>query len=483
MQRLALNYQKPLTGLRQVRLAGCALSVAALFACQSVPEAPVVVETAPPVVQATVEVAPEPGEIATLVVDGERRQVTLSDFDFSGTGTLIKADGTRLHGRWLNGQLHGYGESSAQGNAYRGNWQHGERHGRGTQLLESGFSYQGNWQNDKREGYGTLTYPNQVYYEGMWHAGKKSGYGLEQRPDFSSHKGEWRNDVQHGPGITTFSDGTQLAGTWVDGEISGEAELTTPLGVQIRGMWRAGAIRSGVLQLPDGGRYSGEIYLQRGLSYNAAFVEWLDTQAHNNSAYAQYLLANAHLEARVPNPDLRAGAAWLERAAAQGLAAAQYELAMLLVEQDWEQAETLLQAAVEQGYPAAYSTLAEYYHQGYHYPQDLALAVRYYQAAVDAGHLNALNNYAWLLATTDSSWADPEEAIRLMRPLILYLDNWQLLDTFAAAQARLGKYELAVSLQKRVIAAARADNHPQDIVFELENRLASYQDGQPFLQP
>lgn len=78
--------------------------------------------------------------------------------------------------------------------------------------------------------------------------------------------------------------------------------------------------------------------------------------------------------------------------------------------------------------------------------------------------------------------ADPEAAIQLIGDLVMYLDSWQLLDTYAAAHARLGRFSLATSLQQRVISAAKETKIDVLKITDLEERLRLYQSELPFLE-
>jgi hypothetical protein len=458
-----------------------ALLCATLAGCQaSKPVLPVEPALQPKSVPVTPS-KPSP-EMATLSTDKGETQVDLATFNYSGQGTLLYANGTKARGEWFEGKLHGFGELQTKLQTFQGNWQAGRRHGHGTALYRDGSRYEGDWAQDQHHGYGTITYPNRVTYEGMWQAGKRQGFGLEQRPDHSSVKGQWQKDQRDGHAVARFADGSSFEGEWENGYAIGSGTLNWPTGITIIGAWIDEVVRHGLIEFPEGPSYAGKIFTGRNRAYESAFANWLELTARAGSPSVQYLLAKAHLESKLENANLQTGLSWLERSAEQGFATAQYELADLLVNQDWSKAEDYLLLAAAQKHPDAHARLAEFYHRGHHYAQNLTLAVSHYQVAVALNNLSAINNYAWLLATTDTSIADPEQALQLIGDLVLYLDSWQLLDTYAAAHARLGRFSLATNLQKRVISGARETTIDNLQIADLQERLRLYKSELPFLE-
>jgi spermidine synthase len=110
-------------------------------------------------------------------------------------------------------------------------------------------------------------------------------------------------------------------------------------------------------------------------------------------------------------------------------------------------------------------------------------AARYYRETLrlDAVHTAAMNNLAWLLATSrDPSVRDPDEAVlHAERGAHRDASDPGVLDTLAAAYAAAGRYGEAV----RTAAAARAlvwEGSPQ--ARELDSRIELYRSGQALFE-
>lgn len=407
----------------------------------------------------------------------------MQDFDFTGQGTLTFPNGRTLRGNWLNGKLNGAGEELFNRNLYRGQWRDGQRHGRGMFLSNRGTTYEGAWVEGKRHGYGVATYANHVRYEGMWQADQRHGFGEEIRPNRTRYRGEWLNDMRHGSGVETHANGGSFEGEWVEDHALGTGTLTQPSGVQISGVWTGSNISNGLVVFPDGMQYAGPIYTRKGEALEEKYISWLQEAANNGSAYAQLWLAQAYLDGTSGSKNEALAEAWLEKAAQQGLVPAQYQLATRRLQDDWPQSEAWLKNAAENAHSGANALLGEFYHMGHHFEQNLELAIAHYERAVAHGSVRAANNLAWLLATTDTHWADVDRASDLLRPLVMYLDSWRLLDTFAAIQARQGKFELAQTLQRRALEEARDDPDGAQDVPGMEERLGLYQAGEAYIEP
>jgi Flp pilus assembly protein TadD len=97
----------------------------------------------------------------------------------------------------------------------------------------------------------------------------------------------------------------------------------------------------------------------------------------------------------------------------------------------------------------------------------------------------ALNNLAWILATTgDSRLRDPKRAVELAsRSRELADDKMPLvLDTQAAALAEAGNFPDAVKTAERAVALAR-EAHQDDVAKQIGDRLALYRTGKAFHEP
>ncbi len=112
-------------------------------------------------------------------------------------------------------------------------------------------------------------------------------------------------------------------------------------------------------------------------------------------------------------------------------------------------------------------------------------AVAQYEAVLrsEPDDFQALNQVCWVYATSgDASVRDPRRALLLaQRILQRYANNVHALDTAAAALACSGQYDKAVSLMRRALVQARRGGE-RDLLPELQQRLALYEKGKPYLR-
>ena len=95
------------------------------------------------------------------------------------------------------------------------------------------------------------------------------------------------------------------------------------------------------------------------------------------------------------------------------------------------------------------------------------------------------NSLAWLLATSPAdAQRNGEEAVRLAEKACRLTDNLQhvYLDTLAAAQAELGKFEEAATSEQKAIELAQKDKNAE-LVQAYEKRLTLYKDKKPYREP
>ncbi len=246
-------------------------------------------------------------------------------------------------------------------------------------------------------------------------------------------------------------------------------------GVEISGVWNQDFISHGLLTFPNGQEYAGPLFKEKGKQVASQLITWLEQPGNNTDPHIQLFLAGVYRDFVKPAPDLSVSELWLSRAAAGGLAQAQFELALAQLEQDAGSAVRNLQRAASQGHAGASQRLGEFHHVGLHVERDPQQAAAYYATAVAKGSVVATNNLAWLLATTtDTDVANPEQAIELIQPLVVYLGNWQHIDTYAAALARLGNFTRARRMQ--TLALEHAQTEADDATMEqMQARLALYQ--------
>ncbi len=219
------------------------------------------------------------------------------------------------------------------------------------------------------------------------------------------------------------------------------------------------------------------------------------------------------------DPDPETARAMFAEAAAAGSAVAQAKLAYLYlagegVPADPEQALTLFLQAAEQGHPNAFMGLAYLYDTGTGVTADETQALDWYRKAGLAGVLDAqlrlaylalseqnldgarrastwlaraaaqdsaraLNDYAWLLATSPfAEVRNGPQAVTLAMQAVSRQRTPSYLDTLAAAYAETGKFDRAVTTQREALDLA--DPEDAELVAELRAHLDAFEAGRPW---
>lgn len=217
--------------------------------------------------------------------------------------------------------------------------------------------------------------------------------------------------------------------------------------------------------------------------------------------------------------DAEAAREYFQQAAAGGSAVAQAKLGhMHLTGQgapaDAERARALFEQAAEQGHPTAYMGLAYLYETGTAVQADGGRALNWYEKAADAGVLDAqirmaysalragdleaqqqagkwlaraaaqnspraLNDYAWLLATSPFEQVrNGQQAVTLALQAVSRNRSPGYLDTLAAAYAETGKFDRAVATQREALTLVPEDQAA--LAAELETHLEAFEAGDPW---
>lgn len=401
-----------------------------------------------------------------------------------GTGEFVYPDGSRYDGEWDGGRRSGWGTYERAESTYEGEWVNDVPHGFGKAIDPSGFEYDGGWRAGEREGYGRTATRAGLAYEGTWVDGVRQGFGRELRPNGAEYLGEWRHDVRWGQGRSSQPDGSYHEGYWESDTPLGPGTRRTATGIEITGTWNGDFVTTGIVTLPSGSDFAGNLYDRANRRVDPRFLAWLERTAQEGDPHAQLLLGEAYQNFSEPAPDASIAMKWYARAAASGLAEAQYRVALLELESESEPRaarglEWLLRAA-EQQHAGANLLLGSYYQTGRLVPRNHKRAATYYEVAMAAGSEMARNNLAWLLATSPrDTLRDGVRAVQLSEPIAILYDDWGYLDTLAAAWAERGDFDAAVRTQQRAVRLAQGDADDATL-HQMEERLSLFQQLKPY---
>lgn len=168
------------------------------------------------------------------------------------------------------------------------------------------------------------------------------------------------------------------------------------------------------------------------------------------------------------------------RASKTGVPAANYHMGFAYekgrgVRQNLQLAKRNYQIAAIQGHGEAQNALGYLYRRGLGVEQDFVEAATWYQLAADQGVAGAMNRLAWLLAGCPvTEVCDGEAALKLALQAIQDQESATRLDSLAAAYARLGQFDEAVSVMDRALAKLAPDSKDRPVY---ERRKARYQQG------
>jgi len=212
---------------------------------------------------------------------------------------------------------------------------------------------------------------------------------------------------------------------------------------------------------------------------------------------AQQNLSECYDKGKGVEKDEKEAASWLKRAANQEFAPAQalygwkLEMGHGITKNTREAANWYLKAA-QGGLVRAMTRLAYMYYTGKGVPLDYRRAEAWYRRAARSADPMAKNDLAWFLSVCpDDNFHDGESAVGFARTSLSELkeEDYQVIDTLAAALARAGNYGEAVQAQTKAILAfdreakERKEMTPEDIAKmeeELNSRLKIYRNQKAF---
>ncbi len=145
-------------------------------------------------------------------------------------------------------------------------------------------------------------------------------------------------------------------------------------------------------------------------------VEWIQKAAAQGHAKAQFNLGWMYADGEGVPKDAVKAVEWFQKAAAQGDAEAQFYLGWSYdrgkgVPQDEKQAVEWFQKAAAQGHAKAQFSLGGMYAQGKGVPKDAVKAVEWFQKAATQGNADAQKNLGWMYAQGEGVPKDAAKAI------------------------------------------------------------------------
>ena len=282
--------------------------------------------------------------------------------------------------------------------------------------------------------------------------------GRAWQGDGSFHEGLWENNVALGPGTRRLLSG-----------------------IEISGFWTGDTVAAGLIELPSGAQYAGPMFDSKPARVEPELLRWLETRLSSRDPDVLLLYGNAYTDFEEPPPDPELARRAFEQSARLGSAQAAYRLARLIGAFSPDESIQWLTRAADQDHPSAAARLAEHYHQGTRVPRDFDRALHYYEVAVGAGDTQSRNNLAWLLATCpDAAVRDGDRALALIAPLAGFMQNWQYLETLAAAYAQTGNFSAAEHAQIRALELLNPEEPlAESTRADLEAHLESYRLRKP----
>jgi TPR repeat protein len=220
-------------------------------------------------------------------------------------------------------------------------------------------------------------------------------------------------------------------------------------------------------------------------------LKWYRMGVEQGDARAQNRLGFMYQNGRGVNKDYKEALKWYRLAAEQGIAQAQLGLGLMYISghgvpQSYTEAVKWYRLAAEQGDSEAQCCLGVAYERGEGVAQSYQKALKWYRLSASQGDAAGLSVLARLLATCrDPEFRDGAEAVRYALMAVEKAAVYQTLDTLAAAYARKGDFEYAVSNQTKAIAMVEADEDLPNKDAELADmkiRLEAYRNKKPWVE-
>jgi TPR repeat protein len=213
--------------------------------------------------------------------------------------------------------------------------------------------------------------------------------------------------------------------------------------------------------------------VQLGLAYasgdgvtasDTVAVEWFRKAAETGDAAGEYSLGEMYITGRGVAANLAEGVKWMRRAAEAGDTRAQFNLAAMYsqgqgVPKDDNEAAKWMRKSADQNLAAGQFGIGSMYAHGRGVSQSESEAVKWYRKAVEQGDLAAMNNLAFLLATsTDPGVRNPKEGVAVaQRAVEAETDNPVYLDTLATAYFESGEPDKAAESERQALRMKPGD--------------------------
>ena len=205
-------------------------------------------------------------------------------------------------------------------------------------------------------------------------------------------------------------------------------------------------------------------------------VKWFRLGAERGSALAESRLGEMYYLGRGVPKDYGQAFTWFQQSAQNGDVFGERDLGFAYLQgvgvaKDGPKAVEWLRKAADRGDPDGQDLLALCYASGTGVQPDEAQAVQLYEKAVEKGSVAALNNSAWLYATSeDKSVRNPAKALEYASSAVKlsHETNPSILDTLAEAYYAQGDYEDAIQVEEKALTLK-----PDEPSFK--ERLAKYQ--------
>jgi TPR repeat protein len=225
--------------------------------------------------------------------------------------------------------------------------------------------------------------------------------------------------------------------------------------------------------------------------------EWYEKAAKYGFPLAQQNLAECYEAGKGVEKNPEEAVKWLQRAAHQDFAPSQAAYAWKLekgegIPKNTKEAAAWYLKAAQGGLIRAMTHLAYLYYTGTGVPLDYRRAEAWYRRAARTEDPWARNDLAWFLAVCpDDTFHDGEMAVDYARSALekMTKQDYQVVDTMAAALARSGKFGEAMQLQMKALIMFADDKEkdytPEErakLERELKDRLDHYKKQKAFVE-